>query len=164
MTDEEFKSLILPRQDMMYRVAFLILRKEEDAADIVQETMLSLWQKRASLSSDGNIQAYCAAATRNKSLSHIRDTGNVVSLEDTTVEPAEEPSVRFESKERLSAVESMLERLPENQKRVIRLFSYSGCSNEEIAEITGFSDVNVRALLSRGRRRLRELLSSSAKH
>lgn len=164
MTDEEFKSLILPRQDMMYRVAFLILRKEEDAADIVQDTMLSLWQKRASLSSDGNIPAYCAAAARNKSLSHIRDTGNVVSIEDTTVEPAEEPSERFESKERLSAVESMLERLPENQKRVIRLFSYSGCSNEEIAEITGFSDVNVRALLSRGRRRLRELLSSSAKH
>lgn len=79
MTDEEFKSLILPRQDMMYRVAFLILRKEEDAADIVQETMLSLWQKRASLSSDGNIQAYCAAATRKISRSHISATPAMLS-------------------------------------------------------------------------------------
>ncbi|MDE6488217.1 MAG: sigma-70 region 4 domain-containing protein [Paramuribaculum sp.] len=47
--------------------------------------------------------------------------------------------------------------LPEAQQRVVRLSSVGGCSNDEIAELTGFSPANVRTLLSRGRKRIREL-------
>lgn len=48
MTDQEFRADILPLQDAMYRVAFILLRNEEDAADIVQDTILKLWQNTKS--------------------------------------------------------------------------------------------------------------------
>ena len=141
----------------MYGIAFLILRNEEDAADIVQDTVLKLWQHRASLQADGNLKGYCLSACRNSALSLIRGRHEHVQA-DAATDVCTGPDERFESKERLSIVEDAITRLPENQRTVIMLSSYSDCSNEEIARITGMTNVNVRALLSRGRRRLREIL------
>lgn len=56
MTDQEFRADILPLQDAMYRVAFILLRNEEDAADIVQDTILKLWQKHKELSRSQNLR------------------------------------------------------------------------------------------------------------
>lgn len=49
MTPQEYKDLILPMRDQMYRTAFLLLRQEDDAADIVQETFVRLWENRSEL-------------------------------------------------------------------------------------------------------------------
>ena len=72
MTDQEFRADILPLQDAMYRVAFILLRNEEDAADIVQDTILKLWQKHKELSRSQNHKAYCLTAARNNALSLLR--------------------------------------------------------------------------------------------
>lgn len=64
----------------------------------------------------------------------------------------------MESKESLEIAQRALESLPDNQREVIRLSSYMGCSNEDIAIMTGLTSVNVRALLSRGRRKIREIM------
>ncbi len=64
----------------------------------------------------------------------------------------------LEYRERLSEVNRIIATLPKNQQDVIRLSSFGGCSNDEIAGITGLSDTNVRALLSRGRKKIKSLL------
>ena len=51
-----------------------------------------------------------------------------------------------------------LRRLPPQQRASIVLKGYVGCSTEEVAEILGTGRATVRVHLSRGRRRLRELL------
>jgi len=53
----------------------------------------------------------------------------------------------------------MIDMLPENQRRVVMLSGIAGLSNSEIKKATGLSDDNVRVLLSRGRKKLRELFS-----
>lgn len=157
MTGTEFKSTVLPLRNAMYSIAFLILRNEDDAADTVQDTVLKLWQRRALIQPDGNLKGYCLSACRNNALSLIRDRHECVPVNDST-DTCTEPDRHIEYRERLSMVEKAMTRLPENQRTVIMLSSYSDCSNEEIAEITGMTNVNVRALLSRGRKRLREIL------
>ena len=62
MTTEQFKQQILPFHAMMYGVAKAILESEDDACDAVQDSMMSLWQKRDSLPSVANLRAYCAAS------------------------------------------------------------------------------------------------------
>lgn len=62
-----------------------------------------------------------------------------------------------EGKEALGNVLKLMRLLPETQRKVVELSSVRGLSNAEITDITGLSDENVRVLLSRGRRRLREL-------
>lgn len=67
------------------------------------------------------------------------------------------PDHMLEAKDSLSRIEALLEKLPANQRRVIVLTSIAGLSQDEITEATGISGGNVRVLLSRGRKKLKEL-------
>ncbi len=157
MTDQEFRADILPLQDAMYRVAFILLRNEEDAADIVQDTILKLWQKHKELSRSQNHKAYCLTAARNNALSLLRSRDICEEIPESLLAP-DNLHKNMESKESLEIAQRALESLPDNQREVIRLSSYMGCSNEDIAIMTGLTSVNVRALLSRGRRKIREIM------
>ena len=53
---------------------------------------------------------------------------------------------------------SALRRLPRNQRAVLVLRFYAGYGTDEIARVLGSSRATVRVHLSRGRRRLRDLL------
>ena len=53
-------------------------------------------------------------------------------------------------------VEHFLAGLPELHRRVMQM-SMHGTANEEIAELTGLSEVNVRVIISRLRKRFREI-------
>ncbi|MDE6768460.1 MAG: RNA polymerase subunit sigma-70, partial [Muribaculaceae bacterium] len=46
---------------------------------------------------------------------------------------------------------------------VVMLSAVSGLSNNEIQEVTGLSDDNVRVLLSRGRKKLKQLFANFLK-
>ena len=59
-------------------------------------------------------------------------------------------------------IEILIDSLPPGQSRVIRLSSFGGLDNAEIAEATGQTEANVRQLLSRGRRKLRELMNKNS--
>ncbi len=157
MTGQEFRALILPLQDAMYRVAFLLLQQEDDAADTVQDTIMRLWQKHDEISECRNHKAYCLTAVRNSALSLIRSREESVEIPESIPAP-DNVQIRLESEESLALARKAIDTLPANQREVIRLSSYMGCSNEEIARITGLTTVNVRALLSRGRRHIRELM------
>lgn len=158
MTTQEFKTAILPLQHTMYRSAFILLRSEEDAADVVQETVARLWENRSKLPDLRNLRAYVLTAVRNSALSMIRNSHEASDISDTNLHACDDGTADLEYRETLSILENALRQLPESQQTVIRLSSFGDRSNEEIAEITGLTNMNVRALLSRGRRKLRELI------
>lgn len=148
----------MPMRDQMYRTAFLLLRQEEDAADIVQETFVRLWENRQELAGVANVKAYCLMAVRNRSLTLIKSRRVTEELSDMSGDSGMDSSQAVEYRETSLRVEAAINSLPENQRQAIRLSSFEQCSNEEIAVLMGITNVNVRALLSRGRKRLRELL------
>ncbi len=158
MTTQEFKTAILPLRDAMYRAAFILLRKEEDAADAVQDTVARLWENRSRLPDMRNLRGYVITAVRNAALTMIRNAHEAAEISELNLHSEDDGTDQLEYRETLSLLEKALEQLPESQQTVIRLSSFGDHSNEEIAEITGYSNMNVRALLSRGRRKLREIM------
>ena len=66
------------------------------------------------------------------------------------------PETETIRKDEVEQVQQLIERLQENQKTVLRLYGIKDCTLEEIEQITGFSAVNVRVLLSRARKFIRE--------
>ncbi|NOR87678.1 MAG: sigma-70 family RNA polymerase sigma factor, partial [Bacteroidales bacterium] len=72
MQQSQFKNKILIHKDQMYRLALRILRNEEDAKDIVQDSLVKLWNKKEVL---GNIKSYKSFAltiVRNACIDLIR--------------------------------------------------------------------------------------------
>lgn len=159
MTTEQFKQQILPFHTMMYGVARAILESEDDACDAVQDSMMSLWQKRDSLPMVANLRAYCAATVRNQCMTMARERAahRQESLEDAPAVADDSSESRIDDADAIAGLRKVIDRLPASQAEVIRLSAFGGLSNDEIARATGLDNQNVRSLLSRGRRKIKDM-------
>ena len=161
MEAETFKQRFLPFHPKLYRIALALVESPEDAEDILQEAYARLWSKRASLEAVQNPEAFAVTIVRNLCLDFLRSpraNSRSAPLEEVTLHCEDTPERQVEISDQLRQVRQLIEELPPNQRQVIRLRGMEDCSLEEIAQITGFSDANVRTLLSRARKYIKEKL------
>ena len=145
----------------MYRTAYSLLGNPQDAEDAVQEAFIRLWQKRDRVPVDEDLAAYCQQLVRNLCIDSLR-RGRLaeadVMAENVRVADGQLASAKVENEEAVAQVEQAIQALPENQQRVVELRVMHDRSLSEIEQETGFSAVNVRVLLSRGKKKLQQLL------
>ena len=81
------------------------------------------------------------------------------SQETLSVELSETVSVvaDIEQKQEAQFIEYIIDQLPKQQREVIKLRHFENCTSDEIENILGISSVNVRVLLSRARKKVKEL-------
>ena len=154
-----FKQLLLPLYPRLQRVALRLLGNAEDAEDMVQEVYMKLWSKRDALPDVKEVEAYCVTLTKNMCIDRLRmaevekeDVDEVPTMLATT----DDVEAQVERRDAVEQVKQIIETLPEHQQQVITLRDMEDCSFEEIAEQTGLTAVNIRMLLSRARRTIRE--------
>ncbi len=159
ITAETFKAKALPYARDMWGVAMRILRDADEAADVVQEAFANVWEHRARLVDVTSIRSYLFTAVRNMCLDRLRRSRECRLSEPDAVAAlaSEDVQADVENRQHLQLLEAMMQTLSPDCVQVIRLNAYNGLSAQEIADVTGFSHDKVRALLSRGRRRLREM-------
>ncbi|MDR1880998.1 MAG: RNA polymerase sigma factor [Tannerellaceae bacterium] len=159
MDTETFKRQFLPLHPRLYRTAFILTGNSRDAEDILQEAYCKLWDKRKELNHIRNPEAFCVTLVKHLCLDLLRSADRERRQEpvDALPLPAEEsPEADVIGQDEARQMQQLIDRLPENQRQVIRLRGFNDCSLEEIEEITGLSAVNVRVLLSRARKTIRE--------
>lgn len=160
MTTEEFKAKILPHYRNMYRVAASVMRSDTEAADVVQDAMLKLYEKRNQLNDVADIKSYCIYVVRNACLNVMRSKKEHLTPEEAVdVDSTEDVHNALEWKDLSGIVGRVMNRLPEDQMKVFKLSAFGGFSNAEIADMLGIARGNVRVLLSRARNKIKELLS-----
>lgn len=154
-----FKQLLLPLYPRLQRVALRMLSNVEDAEDMVQEVYMKLWGKREELPDVQNMEAYCVALTKNMCIDRLRLAEvDRVDVDDVplSLAAADDVASLLERQDTVEQVKLIIETLPEKQQQVITLRDIRDCTFEEIEEQTGLTAVNVRALLSRARKTIRE--------
>ena len=163
MEAAEFKKIFLPFRNRIYRIAFALTGNKEDAEDMVQETYLRIWRARDNLNGVGNFESFSVTVVKNLCLNLLRTRVKSSSANDDQSRALlSETDVgrEIESRDAVAVIARLMEKLPEKQLEVIRMRDIAGCSIEEIEECTGLSSVNIRALLSRARRKLRQQFNS----
>lgn len=156
-----FKQLLLPLYPRIQRVALRLLGNAEDAEDMVQEVYMKLWNKRDALPDVQDVEAYCVTLTKNMCIDRLRMAE--VEKEDVDEVPTmlaaiDDVEAQVERRDAVEQVKQIIETLPEHQQQVITLRDMEDCSFEEIVEQTGLTAVNIRMLLSRARKTIRERL------
>lgn len=157
MTEKEFQRKIVPMRRQWYSRCLRMGIPPDDAADIIQELQIKLWRNRNSMPElQEDIARYCTVALRNESIGWFRrrrETADISELKDVSADFTGDN----EYADTLERVVKIIERLPASQREVIKMSSFGEMENSEIAETLGQSEVNVRQLLSRGRRKLKEM-------
>lgn len=162
MNAHTFKELLLPHSRKMYAMAMTFLKNDDDARDVVQDTLAKLWEKRNELDNIQNTEAYCITMTKNICIDRLRRTqhsGYNIDIQYETLHLASDETItQIETRDRLNNVTQLMALLPAQQQKILQLRAMGDCSVEEIEQITGLSSVNIRTLLSRARRKLKELI------
>ena len=162
MDSSAFKRLLLPHYRRMYATAMTILRNSDDASDAVQEAFTRLWEKRDDLPNIDNPEAYCVTTIRRICIDRIRRvTYPINEISEDTLRISDDSDEQADNRESIQLVTLLMNKLPEQQRQVLQLRAFNDCSLEEIETITGLTGVNVRTLLSRARRRMRDLFNNS---
>lgn len=159
MTATAFKEKYMPYHKKMFRIACRLLEDNDDAEDVVQEAYIKLWNKRDELGYIENVESYCVVMLRNLCLDFLRSKNrhNMQSTEDVVV-PEEKILIdEIENTDEINHIKMLIEQLPEQQRKILKLRHFDEYSNEEIEEIMGLTSVNTRVLLSRARKKIKEL-------
>ena len=155
-----FNQLMAHLRPKMYRFALDLIKRTDEAEDIVQEVGVKLWDRRDNLEKLRSVEAYAMSAVRNRCLDYTRSPySRMDELTEAHDDAHEQTPYRIVEQADMAAfVRQLIGRLPEQQQMVIRLRDIEGYELEEIAEIVGINDGAVRTNLSRARQKIREKL------
>lgn len=149
MTTETFRQEAQRMRTTLVRLAFGILRDSDEAEDVVQDVLLRLWQMRDQLRMP--IEPLARVLTRNRCIDIVRRKKPAAEL-SMAVFQEEDEALR----ERIERMMKVIETLPDLQQTILRLRHMEGMEFEEIAELTGSTEVAVRKALSRARQAVRD--------
>ncbi len=158
MQEISFRDDILPLKDKLFRLALRITFDRAEAEDIVQDTLIRVWDKRDEWSQMDSVEAYCLTITRNLAIdrSQKKEAQNVELTPETQEMPdASVPDRQMERDEQLSIVHRLINELPEKQRSIVQLRDIEGKSYKEIAEVLGLAEEQVKVNLFRARQRIK---------
>ena len=163
MTDGEFKNILLPCYRRMYAAAYSILRNSDDASDAVQDVISTLWQQHKDLPIPDNPMAFCCRAARNNCIDRMRSNAkryfdNIDNVNMMASDSLSDSDISFQSTR--SRIAELLSIFKEKHRKILVLNIFSQLSNAEISKIMGESEENVRVILSRGRKKMKEYLNA----
>ena len=156
-----FQSDILPLKNELYRMALRITMNPAEAEDVVQETMMKVWNKRDSWEQIDSIEAFCLTICRNLSLDKARRMDNQTQSLDASIQPhdqhvASNPEEQTIQNDRVRLVRQLINALPEQQRSCMQLRDMEGKSYKDIATILDITEEQVKVNIFRARQTIRE--------
>ena len=149
----------MPLKDKLFRLALRITYDRAEAEDVVQDTMIRVWNKREEWTQFGSIEAYCLTVAKNLAMdrSQKKEAQNV----ELTPEMEEESEIsgpydQLVNNERMSIIHRLINELPEKQRLIMQLRDIEGESYKEIAKILNLTEEQVKVNLFRARQKVKQ--------
>lgn len=157
--------------DELYRLAYRMVRDEQAAEDIVQDTFLNAFKGLEQFDGRATLGTWLFRIAYNNALMRLRAQKPMASLDEDAefVENAptpivvawrETPQEIVERREMSAQLDNAIAALPTTLRAVFQLRDIEERSTAETAEILGLSEAAVKVRLHRARLALREKLSS----
>ena len=158
MREISFRNDILPLKDKLYRLALRITLDSAEAEDIVQDTMIRVWNKRDEWAQFNSIEAFCLTVARNLAIdrSQKSEAQNIeLTTETQEMSDGSTPERQLERSEQMDLVRKLINELPEKQRTIIQLRDIEEKSYKEIADVMQLTEDQVKVTLFRARQRIK---------
>jgi len=167
--DEDALAYLFERyRTILFSVIVRIVFSREEAEDVLQEVFLQVWHKARDYDeSRGKPFTWLVTLARSRAIDRLRSLGaRARAVDEATrdaVEPVSDAELDSMYTEKQERVQRALSELPEEQKRVLFMAYFEGCSQSEISDRTGVPLGTVKTRMRSGMIRLRELFGDSLK-
>ncbi len=152
------RRLVQQHQTPLIRYARSFVRDEHLARDLVQDAFLKLCtQSPDDLA--GHEAAWLYRVCHNLAINHHRKDRRMTTsdhVRELAPDVGQDPGQQLSAAEDQQQLSTLIEDLPENQQRVIRLKFHAGLKYREISQATGLSEGNVGFLLHTALQTLRK--------
>ncbi|MBC7796009.1 MAG: sigma-70 family RNA polymerase sigma factor [Pyrinomonadaceae bacterium] len=166
--DERALSSLYDRYRLiLFGLLLRILTNRAEAEDVLQEVFIQVWQRAWDFDAErGKPFTWLVTLTRSRAIDRLRSLG---SRERTAEEASRNVTEAIADAEhdaiisqRSKVVRAALNQLSDDQKRVLFLAYFDGCSQSEIAERLNSPLGTVKTRMRTGMMKLRELLGSQS--
>jgi RNA polymerase sigma-70 factor (ECF subfamily) len=155
---DAFGELVRRHRDRLWAVALRTLGDREDAADAVQEALLSAYRSADRFRGESAVTTWLHRIVVNSCLDRARRRQARPTVPLPEVERFRDPAAPDPETDTALAVQAALAQLPSEQRVPLVLLDMQGYSVAEIAQLLGVAEGTVKSRCARGRARLAVLL------
>jgi RNA polymerase sigma factor (sigma-70 family) len=156
MTKKEYNKSVDAYADNIYRFVLKHLKNKDVSKDVVQDTFAKVWERKEKISY-AKIKSYLFTTAHHTLIDVIRKEKFKEGVESIDRQYHQKPIANMDLQEILH---DALDQLPDLQKTVVLLRDYEGYAYDEIGEITGLKESQVKVYIFRARKKLKEILVS----
>ncbi|MDD7420585.1 MAG: RNA polymerase sigma factor [Prevotellaceae bacterium] len=160
MKQVSFRNDVLPLKNALYRLALRITLNSAEAEDIVQDTLIKVWNKRESWAEIDSIEAFSMTICRNLALDRIDRRGSHnASIDEQGIDSqdsAATPLEQTQQRDSVALVRQIIDSLPVNQRMCIQLRDFEGKTYKEIAVALDMTDEQVKINIFRARQTIKQ--------
>ncbi len=154
MNAQRFKEIFIPYHQKLYRIAYRIIEDTYLAEDLVQDTYVKLWSQRDRLKSIQNMEAYAVIVLRNSCMDYIKQNKKEQKIKQMTEKPIVVENADWTDEAEF--IKKIIDALPQQQKIAFWMKHWEEYPNKVIEETLGVSAVNLRVILSRARKTIKD--------
>jgi RNA polymerase sigma-70 factor (ECF subfamily) len=155
--------LIEKYRQPLFRHALYILRDQDEAYDVVQETYIRAIRESRIFDPEFRMKAWLFRVTKNLCLNQVRNTTRRAAILQANPQPDRQESEQwqkmFEGEQEILMMET-LDKLSDDHREILVLRYYDELSYAEIAQVLDIKLGTVMSRLSRARQKIQEILPS----
>ncbi len=158
----------------VYRTARAIMRDEDAALDIQQDTFVFAWSHMDQLSDPAKVRPWLRSIAVNRARTVLRKMSPVLFTElendegeglpeQADLSPEASPELQLERKETAQLVSEILAELSDGQRAAVAMYYYEQMPAKEIAEALGVNVGTVKSHLARGKKKIEDAVCALEK-
>lgn len=161
-----FERLITQCRHTVTGIALAIVKDLDASEEVAQEVFIYIWQQLATLREPASFLPWVRQMTRHRSYNYLRDNKvkqkvlgeEAESLLENFADPAASMQDLLEREQQQIIMQDFISQLPEDSREIVLLYYREEQSSQQVADLLGLSDANVRKKLSRVREQLKDSL------
>jgi RNA polymerase sigma-70 factor (ECF subfamily) len=158
-----FESLFRDQYQSLTYLAIKYVKDYETATSIVQDSFITLWERRLVIDADGPLKAWLNTTVRNRCINYLRDNNkfnrDLLILEGLENSPGAFTSDTISERELEKNIDQAIANLPEKCREIFELSRNEGLKYNEIALRLNISIKTVETQMGRALSSLRKSLA-----
>jgi RNA polymerase sigma-70 factor, ECF subfamily len=156
--EKQFEKHISENELLIYKVCRMYAYSDADRQDLFQEIVIQLWKAFPKFKGESKFSTWLYRVAINTSITGLRKQKDFIdSYEPAMLPQPIDENASFEQEEQLKLLYKAIEQLNQVEKAIVMLYMEDK-SYEEMEDILGISQGNLRVKMNRIKNRIRQLI------